>query len=76
MIYEIKERMKKHDYTYEYSDDMRDWREGAADFQQIVKMIATLPAEQRDDLIASVPVLVRPRWVEYLNIVLTKEGKL
>ena len=68
--------MKKHDFFHEMSDDMRDWRAGHYDFLQIVDMISNLPAEQRENILAEVPVKVRPQWVEYLNVLLTSKGKL
>lgn len=35
MIDQIKSLMQKHDWFFDYSDDMRDWRKGSAEKQEI-----------------------------------------
>ena len=38
----LKDKLESHDWTYEYSDDMRYWRAGHAERKEINELMASL----------------------------------
>jgi len=39
---ELIEKLKNHDWTYEYSDDHNTWRKGQAERREILSMVKTI----------------------------------
>lgn len=62
MTSEIKELMQKHDWFFDYSDDMRDWRKGSAEKQQILKLMQSIPMNQIPELLELVPQELKEKW--------------
>lgn len=46
----IKEKMKAHDWFYEFSDDGRVFDRGASERQEILRELGKLPADQAQAL--------------------------
>lgn len=53
--------LRRHDLTYEWSDDARIHRRGAAEYDELVRLAKDLPAE---DVAPVVSILVRSRMGE------------
>lgn len=60
-LQEIEERLKKHDYTYEMSDDFRYWKSGTADKEEITKMILEHLKANPDDFDLIVGLIIKYR---------------
>lgn len=53
--------LRRHDLTYEWSDDARIHRRGAAEYDELVRLAKDLPAE---DVAPVVSIIVRSRMGE------------
>lgn len=60
---EIKKLMDKHDFFYEFSDDVRSWRKGRLEKEEIVDKMKPLSKEEQKELLKRVPVQVMPEWM-------------
>lgn len=47
---ELEDKLKSHDWTYEYSDDNRSWKNGQAQKIAINKLIKQLPEAEAKEL--------------------------
>jgi len=65
----IKELMQTHDWFYDYSDDMRDWRKGSAEKQTILSMMRKIPMNQIPELMELVPQELKQKWFIELQMV-------
>lgn len=62
MIEEIKSLMQKHDWFFDYSDDMRDWRKGSAEKQEILSLMRKIPMNEIPELMKLVPEPIQKKW--------------
>ena len=62
MIDQIKSLMQKHDWFFDYSDDMRDWRKGSAEKQEILSLMRKIPMNQIPELMKLVPEPIQKKW--------------
>lgn len=58
----IKEKMKSHDWFYDYNDDMRHWRKGHAEYSEILKLLVKIPLVMIKDLKELVPEELHKKW--------------
>jgi hypothetical protein len=66
-IEEIKDRILKHDFYFQYSDDHSQWRKGNADLTGIISLLKEVPAKDIGPLLELVPEDVRPSWIKLLS---------
>lgn len=69
MIDQIKSLMQKHDWYFDYSDDMRDWRKGSAEKQEILSLMRKIPMNQIPELMKLVPEELKTKWILELQMV-------
>jgi hypothetical protein len=62
MIDQIKERMKKHDWFFNHSEDMASWRRGFAEEAEIIALMRKVPMKELPELMKLVPEELRRRW--------------
>lgn len=62
MIDQIKSLMQKHDWFFDYSDDMRDWRKGFGEKQEILALMRKIPMNQIPELLKLVPEPIQKKW--------------
>lgn len=58
----IKSLMQKHDWFYDYSDDMGEWRKGFAEKQEILSLMRKIPMNQIPELLKLVPEPIQKKW--------------
>ena len=75
MIDQIKSLMQKHDWFFDYSDDMRDWRKGSAEKQEILSLMRKIPMNQIPELMEFVPKDLKTKWFLELQMVAIPEDK-
>ena len=66
---QIKSLMQKHDWFFDYSDDMRDWRKGLAEKQEILSLMRKIPMNQIPELLKLVPEELKTKWILELQMV-------
>ena len=69
MIDQIKSLMQKHDWFFDYSDDMRDWRKGSAEKQEILSLMRKIPMNQIPELMKLVPEELKTHWLLALQVI-------
>ncbi len=62
MIDQIKSLMQKHDWFFDYSDDMHDWRKGLAEKQEILSLMRKIPMNEIPELLKLVPEPIQKKW--------------
>jgi len=63
MIDQIKSLMQKHDWFYDYSDDMGEWLKGYAESREIIGLMQNVDASQVPELLSLVPEELRVKWL-------------
>ena len=76
MIDQIKSLMQKHDWFFDYSDDMRDWRKGSAEKQEILSLMRKIPMNQIPELMKLVPEELKTHWLLALQSVDVPPGHI
>lgn len=51
----VEQRIKKHDWYYEYADDLKSWNKGRQERNQIINDLRRLPMTDVADLFKLVP---------------------
>ena len=74
MFDQIKSLMQKHDWFFDYSDDMRDWRKGSAEKQEILALMRKIPMNQIPELMKLVPEELKAKWLIELQMVAIPPG--
>lgn len=75
MIDQIKSLMQKHDWFFDYSDDMRDWRKGFAEKQEILSLMRKIPMNEIPELMKLVPEELKTKWILELQMVAVPDEK-
>lgn len=75
MIDQIKSLMQTHDWFFDYSDDMRDWRKGSSEKQAILTLMRKIPMREIPELIKLVPERLRQQWFLELQMIAIPEDK-
>ncbi len=71
------ERLKKHDYFYEYSDDTGVHISGMGEEGRLITALAELPLAEAARLVALyVPESLRPDWLKRISQRAAKAGAL
>lgn len=63
----VEQRIKKHDWYYEYADDLKTWSKGRAERNQIIMDLRRLPMTDVADLFKLVPEGCKDAFFMELN---------
>ena len=75
MIEDIKSLMEDHDWYFDFSDDIRHWRKGSYEKQQILSLMRKIPMREIPELMKLVPEDLRTQWFVELQMVAIPEDK-
>lgn len=66
---EAKKLLKEHDWFFDYSDDMRDWRKGSQQRQAIIQSLKKVPLNKIEPLIKEYcPEELQIKWMRDIHL--------